>query len=329
MTVQQNSTGAGIQILRNGGNWGNNPFQIQSTSGGTQLAVSSSGILSIGTSTLPVASSGLDVIIGKSGAGSAATVYTDGGSTRWGFVYANASQMSYGSFGAIVFETGSTASEKMRIYPAGGVVINGSATNQTLTTGDAGTNRTNTYLGTGQLRVGGGSDHGSNTVLSVAPGVVTFDRPGIGGGALTINSNGQLTLPSQPSFLAVSNASEQNYSSGQVILFNLTRHNTGGHYNTSNGRFTAPTGGRYLFSVNFYTYPSTRVSLTLTINGAQYTPSDLVPLLYKETTVGSVSSGFTLIFELSAGDYVEVRSRAGYTTNVYMSHSHFTGQLLS
>jgi hypothetical protein len=59
-----------------------------------------------------------------------------------------------------------------------------------LKTGDAGIAYQNTYFGTGQVRIGGGSDHTTNVVLSVAPGVVNFDRPGIGGGALKLDSNG-------------------------------------------------------------------------------------------------------------------------------------------
>jgi hypothetical protein len=65
---------------------------------------------------------------------------------------------------------------------------------QYLTTGDAGIAYSNTYFGTGQVRVGGGSDHASNTVFSVAPGVVTFDRPGVGGGALKIDGSGNVSV---------------------------------------------------------------------------------------------------------------------------------------
>jgi hypothetical protein len=69
-----------------------------------------------------------------------------------------------------------------------------SAGDQYLTTGDAGIAYTNSYFGTGQVRIGGGSDHASNTVFSVAPGVVTFDRPGVGGGALKIDGGGNVSI---------------------------------------------------------------------------------------------------------------------------------------
>ena len=69
-----------------------------------------------------------------------------------------------------------------------------SAGDQYLTTGDAGISYSNSYFGTGQVRIGGGSDHVSNTVFSVAPGVVTFDRPGVGGGALKIDGGGNVSI---------------------------------------------------------------------------------------------------------------------------------------
>jgi hypothetical protein len=224
----------------------------------------------------------------------------------------------------------SSGTGNVAIATGGGKVgIGTTPTTGVLQTGDAGIASTNTYFGTGQVRIGGGSDHSGNTVLSVAPGVITFDRPGVGGGALTINSNGQLTLPSQPSFFAASTSGQTEFSTGAVMVFNTTRHNTGSHYNTSTGRFTAPVAGKYLFSVNFYTYANLRASITFAINGSQYQPGDVVPLLYHENDVGSISSGFTILLSLSANDYVEVRSRAGYVSTVYMSHSHFLGQLLS
>ena len=60
-----------------------------------------------------------------------------------------------------------------------------------ITTKNAGITGSNTYFGTGQVRIGGGADHATNTVLSVAPGVVNFDRPGVTGGAYRIDSVGK------------------------------------------------------------------------------------------------------------------------------------------
>lgn len=63
-----------------------------------------------------------------------------------------------------------------------------------LKTGDAGVAYQNTYFGTGSVRIGGGSDHVANTVLSVAPGVIVFDRPGVVGGAFKVHSDGKIGI---------------------------------------------------------------------------------------------------------------------------------------
>ena len=44
------------------------------------------------------------------------------------------------------------------------------------------------------LRVGGGINYSSSTVLSVAPGVVNFDAPGVSGGRLKIDSSGNILV---------------------------------------------------------------------------------------------------------------------------------------
>jgi len=256
---------SGLQILQAGAAAGNytsftnteNGYMSFATSGSERMRVSNNGNVLIGTSTTTTATAGLDALImGKSGAGSVAAVFTDGASTRWGFVYANASQVSYSSFGNIAFETGPTASEKMRIASAG-----------------------------------------------------------------------QVTIPNQPSFYATSTAGSSTYSSGEVIVFNTTRHNIGSCYNTSTGRFTAPVAGRYLFMLNCYNYGNNTNSIVLTINGSQYAVTDVQPLMYTSNT-GGASSGFALVWELAVNDYVEVRVRAGGSAQIYRAHSHFSGHLL-
>jgi hypothetical protein len=90
--------------------------------------------------------------------------------------------------------SGTSATISMTIKCNGSVGIGCTTPTGVLTTKDNGITSTNTYLGSGQLRVGGGSDHTTNTVLSVAPGVVQMDAAGIAGGRFTINSSGNVGI---------------------------------------------------------------------------------------------------------------------------------------
>ena len=67
--------------------------------------------------------------------------------------------------------------------------------------------------------------------------------------SLSISSAGYVTKPLQPSFL-VFPANNGETANGDVTFTNVS-HNVGSHYNTSNGRFTAPVAGYYSFFANY------------------------------------------------------------------------------
>jgi hypothetical protein len=143
---------------------------------------------------------------------------------------------------------------------------------------------------------------------------------------MRISSGGLVTIPYQPSFYATSTAGETAYANNEVIVFNTARHNTGS-YNTSNGRFTAPIAGKYLFALNIYAYGGYTSQIVLTINGAQYVVADVTPYAVQSAGNAAINIGFSLVWELAAGDYIEPRSRGN--SQIYRAHSHFSGQLLS
>ena len=121
---------------------------------------------------------------------------------------------------------------------------------------------------------------------------------------MRINGSGQVTTPDQPAFNAkLSTATGQNYNG--ILVFNTVQYNIGSHYNGTNGRFTAPVDGRYLF--NWYTNVDTNSNTTS---------------LWGDWLLNGNYSGFrfytyvshggwelltaSIIFDLNANDYVNV-----------------------
>jgi enolase len=85
--------------------------------------------------------------------------------------------------------------------------------------------------------------------------------------------------------------------------------------------------GKYLFIFQGYLYGGYTNQIVLTVNGSQYTVTDVQPYANTTASADSKTIGFALVWELAAGDYVEPRSRG--TSQIYRAHSHFSGQLLS
>ena len=148
---------------------------------------------------------------------------------------------------------------------------------------------------------------------------------------ITVDSSGRMTLPYQPSFKAYTNSSQiNNPATGTTLVFNDTSygggHNIGGHYNTGNGRFTAPITGRYWFSFNMLTNPaySTNdpgyVLIVIAINGAgkHYMAHNHNP--------GWIMEGSAIVLSLAQNDYVTMI--LDYGSGHYGTYSYFCGGLL-
>jgi hypothetical protein len=110
------------------------------TGGSERMRITSGGLVLIGTSTLGAATGLTDLLtIGKSGSSSTGVNFTDGTSTRWGFIYANNAKMVYGSFTDVAFESGASATERMRITSGGNTELYGNLSLRAAATGSTAT----------------------------------------------------------------------------------------------------------------------------------------------------------------------------------------------
>ena len=161
-----------------------------------------------------------------------------------------------------------------------------------------------------------GTDRGlTNNRLSLA----TSRDMHIGGG---------LTILNQHSFNAYSPAVT---STNNTVIFGNARHNVGGRYSTSTGRFTAGTSGKYLFTFDVLMDSSNNANygrVLFRVNNVggtmeQYGDS----LTYQATGQSYFGLGLTCIISLNVGDYVEVYN-AGQWATYGTAYGVFCGHLL-
>ena len=140
------------------------------------------------------------------------------------------------------------------------------------------------------------------------PHTVTAAQVGalpLSGGTLTgdLRVAGSVTIPNQPSFRATRSLWAWAVESGATIVLDQASHNVGGHYNTSNGRWTVPVAGTYLIhfqSIFFGAY--TNESVRIQVNGARINGGDLHFSAGVSGKWNNISN--TQILQLEAGDYV-------------------------
>lgn len=161
--------------------------------------------------------------------------------------------------------------------------------------------------------------HGNDWGVSIGTGGGT-SGPTESTERLRVDSLGRVTTPYQPAFRAVC-ASSYSVPASTNIVFSGVVANTGNHYSSSTGVFTAPVAGWYHFSFNLRFAGITYYSYRFLKNGA-------VQQYYEAVGPGGAQStnhGNSHTVYLASGDSVQLQngSQGGLSSDSYASFSGF------
>ena len=244
---------------------------------------------------------------------------------------------------AMTFHTGDLASisEVMRIDAAGVLKINGGSdwneTNQGTGKGSIHLDPNSDVDNTGGAITFGASDYGSGETPQA--GIYTRSDGAYGSKmylattdsyangpktAIKIDHFGQVTTPRQCSFAVSKNNSHVSVGTG--VVYNVVLNNTGGNYNTSNGRFTAPVQGSYFIATNHMSDNDTTYDnkyYSIRVNGNDY------HRVYSSSG-GAVHHRFSWagVIALNTGDYIDVFADNVSLYGLNTTYANFSGHLL-
>jgi hypothetical protein len=126
---------------------------------------------------------------------------------------------------------------------------------------------------------------------------------------MTIDTSGRVTMPYQPSFMAYGS---WNYQASTYIWqgFATVDHNIGSHWNNNIGRFTAPIAGRYMIYATAHHSAISTYHLWAFLKNGGLGGGNWVQSY--DANSGSATTSKQQVFNLAAGDYLEVASNATY-----------------
>ena len=155
---------------------------------------------------------------------------------------------------------------------------------------------------------------------------------------MRISSGGEITTVNHPIFMADEPAVTAG-DNNNVIIFGGENHDIGGHYNQSNGRFTAPVAGRYFFTVSVLMDPNNTgnshyARLKFRVNGTGSTKyAESLNTAFgtdagsSTTTSNYMSLSMSTIISLGANDYVDV-TNSGTMPTYGTGYGSFAGFLV-
>jgi hypothetical protein len=139
---------------------------------------------------------------------------------------------------------------------------------------------------------------------------------------MNIDPYGRMTIPNQPSFQISTSAS---FVGPGIIPFNNARVNTGGVFNTSTYRFTAPVAGTYWFH-----YHNNHSGSAGALYADFYKSGSFIGygrMYTQHTGSGWEELSGTITASMSVGDYMQVYLVSGHTADSG-NYSSFCGGLI-
>jgi hypothetical protein len=145
---------------------------------------------------------------------------------------------------------------------------------------------------------------------------------------LSIDSTGRSLSPFQPAFHAKVSS---NYSAGSQaeVIYGSVKYNVGNHYNSSNGRFTAPVSGLYnMYSMIRMEFNNGYWHAMFKVNGSPIDTAGYGLIGLTGTGSPGFNAGSTSFnVYLNSGDYITSNTWVTSTQTVH-EQSHFGGYLI-
>jgi len=311
-----------------------------------RMRIDSSGHVGIGTSSPSSFNGGANNLVVGTGSGSEGiTIYADNSSNSAIF-FADTDSTTTGQVNyqhasnAFTFHTNG-GTERMRIDSNGQVGISTNNPAEKLSVNgnirlQSGTNPTRIqyYNSTGNYNLGvsGGAaiafhdTAGSQEIAFETHYTGNYHRE-----VMRLDKFGNHTVPHQPAFWAYLSGNWTGWTPNnqtQVVPFNAEYHDIGGNFNTSNGLFTCPVAGEYIFTVGVYVGVTSVEQIWLVKAGG------------RSITVGFPNNGTTgdrvvgsVVIRCSANDTIGVcpYANSGTTSTVFANfhHTFFLGALIN